>query len=310
MGHGCGCGSGETRSVAARRRYPRREKATASDIHSADEGTFVYAQTAFARTASPGDAVFVAPTDAVAMAAPSPNAGALRACADRRWKPGEDAKLTEAVKKHGGNWVVVATCVLCRTNNQCGTRWRRQLDPDISKGTWKPEEDAKLTVAVNEVGKEWVRVAAMVPGRTDTQCRSRWVAYVDPSIKTGRWTAEEDAKLTGAVTELGNDWVRVAALVPGRTNFHCRHRWLDSLDPDIGKGKWTPEEDAPLTEAVRKHGNNWAEVAAMVPGRTKNQCRRRWVDSLDLVINTGRWAAKEDAKLTDAVKEHGGYSIY
>jgi myb proto-oncogene protein len=140
------------------------------------------------------------------MAAPSPNAGALRACADRRWKPGEDAKLTEAVKKHGGNWVVVATCVPCRTNNQCGTRWRRQLDPDISKGTWKPEEDAKLTVAVNEVGKEWVRVAAMVPGRTDTQCRSRWVTCLVFAIfYRGKWSLEEDSKLTEAVKELGNE---------------------------------------------------------------------------------------------------------
>jgi hypothetical protein len=33
---------------------------------------------------------------------------------------------------------------------------------------------------------------------------------------TGRRTAEEGAKLIKAVMVLGNDWVRVGALVPGR----------------------------------------------------------------------------------------------
>jgi hypothetical protein len=34
----------------------------------------------------------------------------------------------------------------------------------------------------------------------------------------GRWTVEEDAMLTEAITELANDWRAIAALVPGRTN--------------------------------------------------------------------------------------------
>jgi hypothetical protein len=37
------------------------------------------------------------------------------------------------------------------------------------------------------------------------------------------------------------------------------------------------EEDAKLIEAVKKHGEDWSLVAAMVPGRTNVQCRMRWV---------------------------------
>jgi hypothetical protein len=100
--------------------------------------------------------------------------------------------------------------------------------------SWKPEEDAKLTEAVNTVkdfgSNYWVRVAVLVPGRTNVQCRTRWVESLDPGINRGSWTEEEDETLTEAVTEHGtNSWVVVAALFPGRTNLQCRQRWVTSL---------------------------------------------------------------------------------
>jgi hypothetical protein len=82
---------------------------------------------------------------------------------------------------------------------------------------------------------------------------------LDPTIEhtTGKWKAEEDTTLTDAEKEhsYGNR-VTVAALVPGRTYNQCCKRWVMSLDPDINKGKWKPEEEVTLTEAVTKCANN------------------------------------------------------
>jgi hypothetical protein len=47
-----------------------------------------------------------------------------------------------------------------------------------------------------------------------------------------KWTVEEDGKLAEAVTELGNDWIAVATLVPNRTNVQCRKRWTKYLSPE------------------------------------------------------------------------------
>jgi hypothetical protein len=56
---------------------------------------------------------------------------------------------------------------------------------------WTPEEDSKLTSAVAHTHKkiwgkgykiDWVAVAAMVPGRTNRTCNSRWRETLDPSI--------------------------------------------------------------------------------------------------------------------------------
>jgi myb proto-oncogene protein len=151
------------------------------------------------------------------------------------------------------------------------------LDPDVNRGKWTAEEDAKLTEAVTEFGSDWAAVAAMIPGRTSRHCRLRWTKFLDPDVSTGRWTRDEDAKLTGTVKKHGgNNWTAVAALVPGRTNKRCRQRWVDSLDPVISTGKWTAEEMAKLTEAVTERGSDWVRVAVLVPGRTNSQCSRRW----------------------------------
>jgi phage gp37-like protein len=158
---------------------------------------------------------------------------------------------------------------------------------------WNGEEDAKLIEAVKKHGKDWSLVAAMVPGRTNVQCRMRWVVVdiLDPANrKNGKtrvcWKPEEDTKLAEAVKKHGTDWVKVAEMVPGRMNHQCRTRWVDTLDSTIGKsaGKWAPEEDIKLTEAVIKYGADWVAVAAMVPGRSNHQCRTRWVDTLDSTI--------------------------
>jgi S-ribosylhomocysteine lyase LuxS involved in autoinducer biosynthesis len=227
-----------------------------------------------------------------------------------RWKPEEDAKLIEAMQKHGKNWVAVATLVPGRTDLQCRTRWTHTLDTaGKTAGRWKPEEDTKLIDAVKKYGENWVAVAAMVPGQTDAQCRSRWVQNLDPVAGkiVGRWKPEEDTKLIEAVKKHGKNWVAVATLVPGRTNLQCFNRLTHTLDT-AGKtaGRWKPEEDTKLIEAVKKHGNNWVAVAAMIPGRTNLQCHHRWTNTLDTAGKTvGRWKPEEDTKLIKAVQKHG-----
>jgi hypothetical protein len=148
----------------------------------------------------------------------------------------------------------------------------------------------------------------MVPGRSNIHCCHRWIQTDPANRKVGKWTAEEDAKLTDAIRKCGKNWGAVAALVPGRTNLQCHQRWVKYLDPsmDRAKGKWTTEEDAKLIDAVTKHGKDWVAVAAMVPGRTNIQCTYRWSTYLDPCIYkvVGEWTAEEDAKLAEAMEKH------
>jgi hypothetical protein len=211
------------------------------------------------------------------------------------WLEDEDIKLKDAVQTYScKDWDAVAVLVPGRTKKQCCNRWHGALDPSIDQvsgrpGKWAEDEDSKLKDAVQTHGcKNWGAIAALVPGRTNRQCWSRWHQTLDPRInraneRTGKWAEDEDRKLKDAVqTHGGKNWVKIATLVAGRTEKQCYDRWNDVLDPSIDrvnghKGKWTEDEDSKLKDAVHTHGgNNWAAIAALVPGRTKTQCCSRW----------------------------------
>ncbi|KAG9392057.1 Myb-like DNA-binding domain [Carpediemonas membranifera] len=68
-----------------------------------------------------------------------------------------------------------------RTPDQCSQKWLRVLDPSIKKGDpWTAQEDeviVKYISACKEAGARpsWARLASMLPGRTDTNIRYRYV---------------------------------------------------------------------------------------------------------------------------------------
>jgi hypothetical protein len=282
------------------------------------------------RLEAPDDAVAVAPTDAVTVAASVPGAGGLRAYIPRRTKrPRLEASTGISTATDAADTVTDTVTIASSDEVAVGPTYDvTVMGASCARApprTWKPEEDAKLVAAVKKHGDKWVAVAALVPGRANAQCRIRWLKSLDPAIRaTARkenilWSAEEDAFLTEAQKKHGNDWARVAAMVPGRTNVQCCARWRKFLGPNMylaagvrTAGKWTAAEDAKLIEGVRELGErNWVAVAALVPGRTHVQCYSRWYKylgpSLDptTACNTGPWKSEEDAMLIAAVTKIG-----
>jgi hypothetical protein len=246
------------------------------------------------------------------------------------WTADEDRKLKDAVQMHGGkDWGIIAPLVPGRTNKQCRQRWKDVLDPSIDRANeqtdkWTAVEDSKLKDAVQtHNGKNWIAIAAYVPGRTQKQCWVRWRVVLDPNTdrasgRKGTWTEDEDSKLKDAVqTHGGKNWGAISALVPGRTKIQCWNRWHNVLNPSIAltsrrEGTWTEDEDSKLKDAVQTHGGkNWGAIAVLVPGRTGKQCWNRWHNAVNPSIalmdgREGKWTEEEDSKLKDAVETHGG----
>lgn len=55
------------------------------------------------------------------------------------------------------------------------------------------------------VGKvKWSSIAAKLPGRIGKQCRERWFNHLDPSIKKGDWSNEEEQIIYEAQKCFGN----------------------------------------------------------------------------------------------------------
>ncbi|WKA08035.1 hypothetical protein VitviT2T_025797 [Vitis vinifera] len=169
----------------------------------------------------------------------------LNACIlKREWTVDEDAQLRTAVEDFGeGNWQLIASVLQGRTGTQCSNRWKKTLHPARHRvGRWTADEDKRLKVAVMLFGpKTWTKIAEFVLGRTQVQCRERWVNSLDPSLNWGQWTGEEDAKLKAAIMEHGYCWSKVAACIPPRTDSQCRRRWKVLFPHEV-----------PLLQAARK----------------------------------------------------------
>ncbi|GLT63532.1 hypothetical protein SLA2020_360910 [Shorea laevis] len=153
---------------------------------------------------------------------------------NREWTEEEDDKLRLAVEAFGErDWQSVASALTGRTGTQCSNRWKKSLHPSRQRvGRWSADEDKHLKVAVMLFGpKNWKKIAEFVPGRTQVQCRERWVNSLDPSLSRGEWTKEEDLQLEAAIEQHGYCWSKVAACMPSRTDNQCWRRWK-ALHPD------------------------------------------------------------------------------
>lgn len=100
-------------------------------------------------------------------------------------------------------------------------------DNNLKKGPWTPEEDQKLVHYINKNGHgRWRDLPALAGiNRCGKSCRLRWTNYLNPNIKRGKLTEDEERLIINLHSVLGNKWAKIAAHLPGRTDNEIKNLW-------------------------------------------------------------------------------------
>jgi len=150
------------------------------------------------------------------------------------WTDEEDARLKRLLHQNSKKiWGEVAIFIPGRSAKQCRERWCYNLDPNIDKGSWSPDEDAKLMKAQMSIGNKWAQIASMLPGRTENAVKTRFKSIIRAMKR--EWLASEDETIMRMHQTLGSKWDEIAAVLS-----KDRHRTKNAVKTrykDLAKGE-------------------------------------------------------------------------
>jgi len=153
----------------------------------------------------------------------------------------------------------------------------------ITKPTpWSQNEDellmklSNICYYPNRRKIHWKKVATYFSCKSPSQCYRRFLA-INPNIKKGKWTKEEDELLLSLIDQFGKSWSFISKIIKNRSSAQIRMRYNNHLSPEIVKKKFTKEEDNLIKNLYEKYLNRWSKYNQYLPGRSLKNIKRRYL---------------------------------
>ncbi len=152
----------------------------------------------------------------------------------KKWTREEDEMLIGLADQfREKQWKEISKRFANKNSLQCFSRYKR-IRPGIVKGSWKKEEDLQIIELVLRHNKSWSKISKILGTRNGKQIRDRYINVLDPEIRKGKFTEEEDRKLVQLYKQNGPKWATIAKQYPNRTADMIKNRFHSSIKKKLG----------------------------------------------------------------------------
>ncbi|GMI87402.1 hypothetical protein HRI_002409500 [Hibiscus trionum] len=147
----------------------------------------------------------------------------------------------------------------------------------LKRGPWTAEEDEILTAYIQKHGHgSWSALPEKAGlRRCGKSCRLRWINYLRPDIKRGKFSLQEEQTIIQLHALLGNKWSAMAAHLPKRTDNEIKNHWNTHLKKRLIKLGIDPMTHKPHADASasRPSGSNLSHMAQWESARLEAEAR-------------------------------------
>ncbi|CAD8076823.1 unnamed protein product [Paramecium primaurelia] len=182
-------------------------------------------------------------------------------------------------------------------------RLEQQEKQKDGKIVYKESQEALLSVKERTKIVEDVEVKSTKPNPRSKSTVTSFRINPNKTKLRKQWTDEEDKKVFELVQEYGRNWKVIEGFMEGRSSKQIRERFLNNLDPEINRSKFTAQEDKIILEQYRIYGPKWSEIAKMLDRRPENQVKNRFYSYIKRVSMLEEKSDDEDNDGESSISE-------
>jgi len=221
---------------------------------------------------------------------------------EKLWSKREEADLHSLADAYEcRDWALIAEELgTNRTAFDCLKHYQMYLNPLIfTQEPWTIEEDDALKTALKRFGSNNTKIiSSAFPDRTVQSCSQRREKLAlderDEQLPSGPFSDQEERILFMAGISMG--------LVPGKPT---NPTYFSSVAPSSISASSSAASVSTTRSKSHAELSTWTKLAPLVPDRTVNQCRDRWLYAFDPKNNFAPFTADEVLKASALIDKHG-----